>query len=155
MASRVADALRAGGCDPVIAVGGNSEALAALGLSTIADLWPGDGPLGGVITALEHFDGSDAVVVVACDLPQLAAATVTELVSALVASADIDLAMAVTDRKQPLCAAWRPRAANQLSVVFAAGGRRLLDALTDLHVAEVSVAVPELTNVNTVDDLPG
>ncbi len=158
MAIRVADALRAGGCDPVVAVGGDSDALHELGLVTIADRWPGEGPLGGVITALEHFATYDAVVVVACDLPQLTSATVSLLVSALTEAdgTDVaDVAIAVTDRQQPLCAAWQRSAAAPLAVAFSGGGRRLLEAIANLRVIEVSVAADELINVNTVNDLPG
>ena len=155
MALRVADALRAAGCDPVIAVGGDSDALELLGLATIADRWPGEGPLGGVITALQYFDRHDVAVIVACDLPQLSSATVMALAGALSASDAADVAMAITDRQQPLCAAWHPRAAVALSVAFAAGGRRLLDALANLRVIDVDVAAQQLVNVNTVDDLPG
>lgn len=52
MAARVADALRAGGCAPVLAVGGDGHALAAVGLVPVTDRWPGEGPLGGLATAL-------------------------------------------------------------------------------------------------------
>ncbi len=155
MALRVADALRAGGCDPVVPVGGDPVTLAGLGLDTIADRWPGEGPLGGVITALEHFGTHDAVVVVACDLPQLTSATVVALVTALEASDVADVAMAITDRQQPLCAAWHRRATAPLAAAFAGGGRRLLDAIATLHVIDVNVAEQDLINVNTVNDLPG
>ena len=155
MASHVAAALRAGGCEPVIAIGGDADSLIDLGLLTIADRWPGEGPLGGVITALEHFDEADAVVVAACDLPQLSSTSVAALVSALSASADADVAMAITDRQQPLCAAWRPQAAVHLSATFASGGRRLLDAVSALHVLNVVVPAQQLINANTAADLPG
>jgi len=153
MALRVAAALRAGGCSPVVAIGGDSIALQQLELLTISDRWAGEGPLGGVITALEYFADYDVVVIAACDLPQVSAATVMALVDALVDPAEV--AMAVTDRPQPLCAAWRPSAARQLSMAFAAGGRRLLDSLAGLQVSEVVVDARQLVNVNTVDDLPG
>lgn len=155
MALRVANGLREAGCEPALAVGGDSVALAGLGLATIADRWSGEGPLGGVITALEHFATHDVVVVVACDLPQLTSATVTALIGALAASDDADVAMAITDRQQPLCAAWNRRAAAPLAAAFAGGGRRLLDVIGNLHVIDVSVAAQELINVNTVNDLPG
>ena len=156
MALRVMGALRAGGCESVVAIGGAAHALEAMGLPMIADRWPGEGPLGGVITALKHFRDLDVVVVAACDLAQLAAGTVAGLLHELnAAAANTDVAMAITDRRQPLCAAWRPRAAAQLSAVFARGGRRLLDALADLAVLDVIVAAEQLINVNTVDDLPG
>ena len=156
MALKVAGALRVGGCETVVAIGGAAEALAAAGLPTIADRWPGEGPLGGVITALEHFADANVVVVAACDLPQLSAQTVAALIYELnAAPARTDVAMAMTDRRQPLCAAWRPRAATLLSTVFAVGGRRLLDALADLEVVDLLVAPELLINVNTPDDLPG
>lgn len=156
MALRVAGALRAGGCESVVAIGGDADALAAAGLATIVDRWPGEGPLGGVITALEQFRDLDAVVVAACDLPQLSSGTIAALIHELNAAPDsTDVAMAITDRRQPLCAAWRPRAVAQLSAVFAVGGRRLLDALDDLAILDVMVAAEQLINVNTVNDLPG
>jgi molybdopterin-guanine dinucleotide biosynthesis protein A len=155
MVSRIAETLRAAACDPVIAVGGNSTALAELGLVTIADRWPGEGPLGGVITALDHFQKHDAVVVVACDLPRLMPSVVTALLEALgESSQSADVARALTDRPQPLCAVWRPRAAAQLLAEFESGGRRLLDALSELRVVEVVVDPQQLVNVNTVADLP-
>lgn len=156
MSARVAHALRDGGCDPVVAIGGDSAALQALGLATIADRWPGEGPLGGVITALEQFSEHEAVVVVACDLPKLSSATVAMLVDELLrAPATADVALAVTDRQQYLCAAWRPSASSQLTAMFASGGRRLLDALASLRVVEVVVDATQLINVNTAADLPG
>lgn len=156
MAARVAEALRDSGCDPVIAIGGDFKALQALGLAMVADRWPGEGPLGGVITALGQFPEHEAVVVVACDLPKLSAATVAMLVDGLLqAPASADVAMAVTDRQQYLCAAWRPGAGAQLSAMFAGGGRRLLDALSNLRVVEVVVDATQLINVNTAADLPG
>ena len=161
MVARVATALRGAGCHPVIAIGGDEDALGRLGLTVIADRWPGEGPLGGVITALDHFSTHDLVVpevvlIAACDLPRLSTTTATALIRALVdAPAGTDVAMATTDRPQPLCAAWRPTAAAPLSATFAAGGRRLLDALSDLRVVDVVVDADQLTNVNSVADLPG
>ncbi len=156
MVSRVADTLRGAGCDPVIAIGGDEIALGDLGLTVIGDRWPGEGPLGGVITALEHFSAHDVVVIAACDLPRISTMTVTALVNALADTPEgTDVAMAMTDRRQPLCGAWRPVSVAQLSAVFVAGGRRLLDALTELRVVDVVVGAEQLTNVNTVADLPG
>ncbi len=101
MVLRVAEALRAVSCDPVIAVGGDTTALAELGLVTIADRWPGEGPLGGLITALEHFPQHDAVVVVACDLPRLMPSVVAMLLNALESAESADVTLALTDRPQP------------------------------------------------------
>ena len=52
MVLRAVTALRAAGADPVAVVGGDGPRLQGLGLSYISDRYPGEGPLGGIITAL-------------------------------------------------------------------------------------------------------
>jgi molybdopterin-guanine dinucleotide biosynthesis protein A len=51
MLARVAGALSGAGVDPVVVVGGDAAKAEELGLATIADGWPGEGPLGGLLTA--------------------------------------------------------------------------------------------------------
>lgn len=149
MAARVAAALREAGCDPVVAVGGDPAALAEVGLTVVADGWPGEGPLGGVITALRHFAGRD-VMVVSCDLPLLRAATVTTVLAALRGH---QAAVAQTDRPEPLCAAWSPAALPGLQQAFERGERRLREVASTLSVARPSVNRQDLRNVNTPRDL--
>ncbi|MBU6317480.1 MAG: NTP transferase domain-containing protein, partial [Acidobacteria bacterium] len=48
MVRSVADALTAGGCSEVVAVGGDTVGLGTLGFDVTPDLHPGEGPLGGV-----------------------------------------------------------------------------------------------------------
>ncbi len=52
MAARVASALAAGGCDPVVCQGGDPTLLAALGMTVLADTHPGGGPVAGILDAL-------------------------------------------------------------------------------------------------------
>lgn len=155
MALVVADAVAAGGCAPVIAVGG--VPLDALGLRTIADQYPGEGPLGGVLTALDH-GGDHWVLVVSCDLPRLGATTVARLVARAVAAAEdpsgpVDVVMATTDHDQPLCAVWAPWCADALRRAFIDGERSLRRVMPSLRVARVSVDAAELADVDTPDDL--
>jgi molybdenum cofactor guanylyltransferase len=75
---RVVAALRGAGIDPVIAVGG--QAGNHLGLPTIADRRPGEGPLGGLATAL-LYARHGWVLVVPCDLPLLRADDVARLLA--------------------------------------------------------------------------
>lgn len=155
MAVRVATALRAAGCDPVVAIGGDVEALAALGLHVVPDEFPGEGPLGGVVTALDHFARAAAVAIVACDLPHLTAGSVAALVAALRGSPDhqVDVAMAAADRAQPACAVWSPRVGGMMRASFHAGERRLTAALDSIDTVVVTVDPQDLANVNTPRDL--
>jgi molybdenum cofactor guanylyltransferase len=148
MARRMADALGAAGCSAVVAVGGDGDALRSLGLDYVDDRYPGEGPLGGVLTALGL--GSPAVVVVACDLPNVQPATIEALVAAL---GDHDVAMARSGRAEPLCAAWSERAAPLLKSRFESGERAMHRAIESLDVAWVTVPLAEVRNINTPSDL--
>ena len=147
MAERVARALEAAGVSDVVFVGGDAR---PLGRRHLADRYPGQGPLGGLLTALGGLE-ADLVVVAACDLPWLDAATIEALLSGL---GTADVAVARTDRLEPLCGMWRR--STTLEVVesaFAGGERAIHRALAGLRVVEVPVAPRALTNVNAPEDL--
>jgi molybdopterin-guanine dinucleotide biosynthesis protein A len=147
MARRVVDVLAAAGCSPVIAVGGDATALGRLGLDVLEDGFPGQGPLGGIVTALTV---GAPIAVVACDLPDLRPATVAALIAALDGH---DVAVALSDRPEPLCAVWAQSAAAVLGEKFESGERAVHRALAGLDIAWVPVAPAELRNVNTPGDL--
>ncbi len=151
MVVRVANALRAAGCEPVFAVGGDQAALEALGIEYVIDAYPGEGPVGGVITALAACD-TPVVVVVACDVPYLTADTVRALLGGGVGAAHATVA--VTDRVQPMCALWSRSALGQLHAAFAGGERRLLVVLDQLEAQQVPANPQDLANVNAPGDLP-
>jgi molybdenum cofactor guanylyltransferase len=150
MLARVAAALHVGGVGPVVAIGGDSLQTAQYELPTIEDRWPGEGPLGGLITALE-WSPSPLICVVGCDLPELSGEVIESLIAGL---GEHDAAVARTDRIEPLCAVWR--AAACLPVLFAAfeaGERAVHRALRDLDHDEIPVVGDSLRNVNTPGDL--
>jgi molybdenum cofactor guanylyltransferase len=150
MARRVADTLAESGCRPVVAIGGDAEAMAGLGISTVADSHPGEGPLGAIITALEHA-APCSVLVAACDLPWLDAATVAALIAAR--RGDVDVVAAATDRIEPLLSLWSPAALEHARAAFVAGERAVHVVLEGLRVHTVEVAPSALRNVNRPDDL--
>jgi molybdopterin-guanine dinucleotide biosynthesis protein A len=150
LAVRIATALRESGADPVVAVGGDGAALAAVGLAWWPDQHPDEGPLGGLLTAFAMLDAA-IVVALATDLPDVTPATVVALVEAI---GPHDVAVARTDRLEPLCAAWRVETSGPaLAEAFAGGERAVHRVLGELDVVEVSISAQELRNLNTPEDL--
>jgi molybdopterin-guanine dinucleotide biosynthesis protein A len=135
----------------VIAVGGDASQLGPLGLDVVPDAVAGIGPIGGLVAALRHSVHHDAVVVVSCDVPRLESAVVRALVGAL--EPGVDVAVAVTDRRQPLCAVWRPACVSTVDHAVAQGERRIWKVLEQLVVREVPVEPRALANMNTPSDL--
>ncbi|MEQ1701324.1 MAG: molybdenum cofactor guanylyltransferase [Ilumatobacteraceae bacterium] len=152
MAAHVAAALRGGGCDEVVAIGGDAVGLAAVGLTVVPDEFPGDGPLGGVITALAAHPDASMVVIVACDLPRLQPSSVAALLAALPGH-EVAVATGDAGRPQPVCAAWQPSAVAALRPAFVAGERRMMQAIGLLVQVTVPVPAQDLANVNTPSDL--
>ena len=151
LAVRAATALRDAGATAVVAIGGDLDALAALGLDARTDLDPGEGPLGAILTAFAAAP-TDLVVVLACDLPLVDAATVRCLLQTI---GDHAAAVPVTDRAHPLCAVYRAsRCGAPLGQAFAAGERAVHRALEALDAVPVELPDPEvLRNVNRPGDL--
>lgn len=136
MALRAADALAAAGAVRVVAVGGDAEALGALGLSTCPDRWPGEGPLGGLVTALhdEEPRAAPIAVVLSCDLTDPDPTAIAGTVRAR-HEEGADAAVPVVDgRHQWLHAAWDRRVGGILADVFGAGERSLAGAALSLRV---------------------
>ena len=149
-----ADALTAAGADEVLAVGGDLAALARLGLDARADDHPGEGPLGGILTALRHAS-HDLVVVLACDMPGIDATVVSALVRALADDPDADVAAADGGGQvQALTAAYRREGRPVLAARFAAGERAVRRAIAPLRVVLVDGLTPEaLADVDRPEDL--
>jgi molybdopterin-guanine dinucleotide biosynthesis protein A len=150
MAVHVCAAIEAGGCLPVVVVGGDAEQLAEVtGKEVLADAWPGAGPLGGVIVALRWFAGrgADGVVIAACDLVDLNADAVRAVARGGAAT------VAVAGRRHPSLARWPVAELSRLETLFESGVRSLHAALEDMAANEVTVDEAALRNVNTRADL--
>jgi molybdopterin-guanine dinucleotide biosynthesis protein A len=153
MGRRVADALVGAGLDPVFAVGGRGVE----GLELVADpVPPGGGPMAGVRAALARAGSAGAaiVVVLACDLPDVAPAGIRAVVQALTGAPGALAAVpVVAGRLEPLHAAWRVEALGAVPAGEPAVGR-VLAALPHVEVAGLDPAW--LRNVNAPGDLaPG
>ena len=122
-------------------------------LGGIADLYPGEGPLGGILTALHH-TAAEWNLVVACDMPGISSGLLGRLLTAAEESgADALLPRGPAGRLEPLCAVYRRQAGGRMEAAFARGIRKVTRALEGL--VTVHLNVPELApfqNVNTPED---
>jgi molybdopterin-guanine dinucleotide biosynthesis protein A len=150
LADRVASALAAGGCHPVAFIGGDGSTLAAGGRDWYPDRFPGDGPVGGVLTALDAL--ADDVLVAACDLVDLDGPTVAALLTAAT-TADADVVVARSDRPEPMLARWRATCRPAIEEAFRDGERAVHRVLARLVMVEVAVDPVRLRNVNTPSDV--
>lgn len=147
-----ADALEEAGAGEVFAVGGDPTALRGLGLDHVPDRWPGEGPLGGIVTALlsaRH----EVTCVLACDLPGVMAGAVQEVVGALDLGGDSAVATA-GGGTHPLIAAYRRSALPTLEAAFESGERAVGTVLGSLDVRFVPLSHAEWArNANFPHDL--
>lgn len=155
LAQRVAEALVAGGCSSVLAVGGDGPALDRLGLVPVPDRWPGEGPLGGLATALGAVDDGARLVVAPCDLLHPSAAVVAMLLAAVGEAEAVPVR--VGDRVQWLPSGWR--ASSDLAARVGGlvdGGARRLDAVAGVVASrEVVLAADAVADADTPADLGG
>jgi molybdenum cofactor guanylyltransferase len=156
MVARVVEVLAAAGCAPVVIVGDDGAGLAALDVPIVPDRWPGEGPLGGVLTALRH-TGTD-VVVAACDLPDLDETAVRAVIAAgstagSPTGGSVDVAVADDGTRPAALARWNRSALEPLDDLFTGGERSLRGAIAELRSVTVAVPPEVLRNVNTPDDL--
>lgn len=152
LVERAAAALDAADADPVVVIGGDAPAITAMGLTHVDDRWPGEGPLGGIVTAI-GFVATDVVMVLSCDLTDASAIAVRSVVGAL---GDADVAVPVVEgRSQWMHAAWRRRALPALQAAFDAGIRAPRDAVGSLRVAQLLDGDPcWFHDADLPDDLP-
>ena len=109
-----------------------------------ADRWPGEGPLGGIITALEANNASSDQaswnLIIGCDMPfltgewlrHLASRTATSKAEVVVPESNYGL--------EPLCACWRASIEPVLTRVFEGGVRRITDAMKNISVEILDAA---------------
>ena len=105
----------------------------AFGVEIVEDRWPGEGPLGGIITALEDAASSAARcewnVVVSCDLPFLTANWLRFLSDRAAKSNAQVLLPHSTGGPEPLCACYRTGAAGALRSAFETGVSKVTQGL--------------------------
>src|SRR5947209_17116506 len=100
-------------------------------LGGIPDLYPGEGPLGGILTALHH-TRADWNLIVACDMPEVSAGFLSGLLAAAEAAgaggASALLPQGPSGKLEPLCAVYHRRALSAMEGRFARGARKVTAA---------------------------
>lgn len=149
MGERVVGALLAAGISNVRTVGGPDRGLTA---THVADLHPGEGPLGGLLTALAAAgERTEWICVVATDLPTLDGPTVAKLLADRRPEADV--VVAFTGRTEPLCAVWNVAATGPVArAAFAEGVRDMHSVLDRLNVRTTHISESQVHNVNRPSD---
>jgi molybdenum cofactor guanylyltransferase len=142
----------------VIVVADIAERLSVPGCRVVGDLYPGAGPAGGIVTALDAL-GEGSHLVVACDMPFLQSALLQMLLDG--ATEDYDAVVPWIDgRPEPLCAVYRHTCLAPFQQFLASGQRAAHRALETIRVKradqeELRKADPRLisfTNLNTPED---
>lgn len=131
-------------------------------LSTVADVYPQWGALGGLHAALAA-GRSEWAVVVACDLP-FVTAELFERLASFRGDHDAVVPLQPDGRPQPLCAFYRTEiCAPTAAELIEAGRRRPLDLLNAVNtrrvdfaeIANLAQAERFFVNINTPDDYYG
>jgi molybdenum cofactor guanylyltransferase len=151
LAQAVAEAVREA-AGSVCLVGAVRRA-GSLPYAVLPDLYPGEGPLGAILTVLEN-QAADRNLIVACDMPELSAPFLSALFQAAEdTDADVLIPAGPSGRLEPLCAVYHRRARQPLYQAFLAGTRKVTDAFAGLHVPLFPVSeFKPLQNVNTPED---
>jgi molybdopterin-guanine dinucleotide biosynthesis protein A len=109
----------------------------------LADRWPGQGPLGGILTALHHLNARESAdktrnverhpcsfaLIVSCDMPFLTTEFLRFLIDRAIASEASIIVPEASRRLEPLCACWCSAAATAIQAAFDAGGRKVTEAM--------------------------
>ena len=114
----------------------------------LEDRWPGEGPLGGILTALQYLnetaptdqssvskhDPCSFALILGCDLPFLTKEFLSFLKDRALSSEAQVIVPESSDGLEPLCACWCSDSAATIQDGFAAGGRKVTEAMKRLRM---------------------
>jgi len=145
-----AEVLAAAGNVTVIAP---TERYAGLGITVVPDLDAGQGPLGGILTALSN-TRADWNLIVAVDMPRLNAPFFSQLFDAAETSkADCLIPLNAEGRIEPLCGIYSRNCLGTVQKAMEAGIRKVTSAFEGLRVAHWQPQDVDLfRNLNTPQD---
>ena len=116
-----------------VKVVGAREKYAQFEKKMVSDGWPGEGPLGGIITALQdsalEAERSEWNLIVSCDMPFLTAEWLAFLCQRAAKSGAQVVVPHSMHGPEPLCACYRTDAAGALRAAFESGVRKVTQGL--------------------------
>jgi molybdenum cofactor guanylyltransferase len=130
-----------GDCDPAVAARADRH---------IPDRYPGQGPIGGILTVLELTNGD--IFVLPGDGPAIAPSTIHAILVRADQSSDALAVLAQTSRIEPCIGLYRRGCAEALRAALA-GTRALHSAIPAAHLVLVPIPPDQAVNINTPGDL--
>jgi molybdopterin-guanine dinucleotide biosynthesis protein A len=121
-----------------------------LKLPIIADEWPGQGPLMGILSCLKAAK-QERVLVVACDIPVMDPGYIRTLMR-LSEQADIVMPISEDGRHEPLFAVYRKTVIPRAEAALAQGKRRIVEVLPGMTVIHPTMPSEWYYNLNTQED---
>jgi molybdopterin-guanine dinucleotide biosynthesis protein A len=110
-----------------------------------ADRWPGQGPLGGILTALQSSAqrGAESIwnLIVSCDMPFLTRDWLEFLCQRAQRSAAQVAVAESANGLEPLCACWKTTSMPSVQAAFDSGVRKVSDAMKRLPMEVLDVSV--------------
>lgn len=148
---RAIDALLEAGASEVIIVGGKPFVSNAKGVRSVEDVYPDEGPLGGLITGLLNARMEQAVVL-SNDLMSIDGSTIRRILDfGELADLAIPIAGGVP---QVLTALWKVSCLKVLESAFKSGSRSLKSILGNFDVIEIlELDDAKFVNANTQSDI--
>lgn len=140
---RITDLLKS--CTSPVVLVGPAGKYDDCNVPTVDDRWPGEGPLGGIITALQYTSNTrphaEWNLILSCDMPFLTRAWL-EFMVARTCTAKAEVILPYSEHgPEPLCACYRTNIAASLEGVFKSGVRKLTAALQHLSTEVLDESV--------------
>jgi len=114
---------------------------AEFGERIVDDQWPGEGPLGGIITALmdahAHNHQHTWCMIIGCDMPFLTSEWLKYLKDRALASIAAVIVPQSATGLEPLCACWYTGATGKLQYAFEDGVRKVTEAMKHVSMEVV------------------
>jgi molybdenum cofactor guanylyltransferase len=136
--------------DEVLISGGTPDTYRFLGVAVVPDAVPDQGPLGGLLSALQAAR-NPLCLVIACDMPSVS----LDLVERMLAEAEgVDAVVPTTEGQvEPLCAAYRKAVIPWVREALARGERGVYRIYDQHRVRFVELGrAQQLVNINTPDE---